>query len=116
MIKTWGDVEARQDFNIGWYVNKPPTFQQKPSVITLDVDYDNIRDGTDKNVFVFNSPPALDVERDNIKMSFLGIELIPCKCVKIVQKDNSYKLVVYKDAITAADQRTWNITIFMKDD
>jgi len=49
-------------------------------------------------------------------MSFLGAELIPCKCVKIVQKENAFKLIVYKEAITAADQRAWNITIFMKDD
>jgi hypothetical protein len=56
------------------------------------------------------------VERDKIQMSFVGIELIPCKCVKVVQKDNGYKIVVYKEAITAADQRTFNITIFMKDD
>jgi hypothetical protein len=115
-VKTWGDVEGRQDFNIAWYVNKPPTFAQKPELITLDVDYDNIRDGTDKAVFVYNSPPAIDVERDTIKMSFVGIELIPCKCVKIAQRENGYKLVVYKEAITAADQRTFNITIFMKDD
>jgi hypothetical protein len=29
-VKTWGDVEGRQDFNIAWYVNKPPSFAQKP--------------------------------------------------------------------------------------
>jgi len=65
-IKTWGDVVQKQDFNIAWYVNKPPTFPAKPSPIVLDVDYDNIRDGTDKNVFVFNSPSATDTERDQI--------------------------------------------------
>ena len=55
-VTTWGDVVARQDFSIGWYVNKPPAFTTNLASILLDVDYDNIRDGTDNNIFIYESP------------------------------------------------------------
>ena len=38
MAKTWGDVTARQEFEVSWYVNKVPEFAEKPELITIDVD------------------------------------------------------------------------------
>ena len=42
LARTWGNVTVRQDFNIAWYVNKPPTFPSKPKALIIDVDYDNV--------------------------------------------------------------------------
>lgn len=77
-VTTWGNVVHYQDLNIAWYVNKTPSFAEKPALITIDSDYDNIQDGKEDNVFVFNSPAATDEERNNIKMSFSGIAGLPC--------------------------------------
>lgn len=49
-------------------------------------------------------------------MKFSGLETIPCQCIKIVQKEDSYKVVVYKERLTIKDAGTWNLTISVKDD
>jgi hypothetical protein len=69
---------ARQNFNIGWYVNKPPEFNQKPVLIEIDADYDKIQDGSQKRTFVYKSPVAIDAEKNKILMTFTGLEGIPC--------------------------------------
>ena len=116
LVTTWGEVTQRQDFNIGWYVNKPPELPSKPAPILLEVDYDNVRDGTDNNLFKYESPDAIDVEKDQIQISFSGLDKVPCQCIKMTQVGDGYKFVVYKQQITAADANTWNITITIKDD
>lgn len=49
-------------------------------------------------------------------MKFSGLEAISCQCVKIVQQEDQYKVVVYKERLTAKDSGTWNLTISVKDD
>jgi hypothetical protein len=61
-VTTWGNIVQRQDFNLAWYVNKPPAFLAKPEAITINADYDNIQDGSEDNVYVFESPAAKDEE------------------------------------------------------
>ena len=94
MAKTWGDVTARQEFEVSWYVNKVPEFAEKPELITIDVDYDKVLNGTDKKLFTYYSPDATDLENNKIIMSFKGLEFIPCECVKVVQVGNGYKVSV----------------------
>ena len=78
MVTTYGNVVQQQDFNIAWYVNKPPTFVEKPLPIIINADYDNIQDGTEDNVFVYESPVAVDDEGNKILMEFSGFEGTPC--------------------------------------
>jgi hypothetical protein len=115
-VTTWGDVVEYQDFNIAWYVNKPPALPAKPVALTIDADYDNIQDGSEDNVFVFKSPPAVDDEKNNIKMSFSGVAGLPCQCMKVVQDGDSYKVIVYKEQISAKDVKTWTLKISLRDD
>ena len=68
MVTTYGNVVQQQDFNIAWYVNKPPTFIENPLSIIINADYDNIQDGTEDNVFVYESPVAVDDEGNKIQM------------------------------------------------
>jgi hypothetical protein len=75
-----------------------------------------VRDGTDNNFFKYESPDAIDIEKDKIQIAFTGLDQIPCQCIKMTQVGNGYKFVVYKQQITAADAKTWNITITIKDD
>ena len=49
-------------------------------------------------------------------MKFSGLKAIPCQCVKVVQKEDQYKVVIYKERLTAKDSGTWNLTISVKDD
>ena len=116
MAKTWGDVTARQEFEVSWYVNKVPEFAEKPELITIDVDYDKVLNGTDKKLFTYYSPDATDLENNKIIMSFKGLEFIPCECVKVVQVGNGYKVTVYKDRVTEKDANTWKIMIDIVDD
>jgi hypothetical protein len=116
MAKTWGDVTARQEFEVSWYVNKVPEFAEKPELITIDVDYDKVLNGTDKKLFTYYSPDATDLENNKIIMSFKGLEFIPCECVKVVQVGNGYKVSVYKDRVTEKDANTWKIMIDIVDD
>ena len=75
------------------------------------MDYDNIRAGIDDNIYKFDSPEAKDSEGDKIIMKFMGLEVIPCKCIKIIQDGSIFRFIAYTDLISQLDQNTWNITI-----
>lgn len=50
-------------------------------------------------------------------MAFYGsIENMPCKCVKVIQKGESFNIIIYKDKLTILDSKTWTLNIDLKDD
>ena len=49
-------------------------------------------------------------------MSFSGIAGLPCQCMKVLQNDQTYRVIVYKEKLSIKDSKTWTLKIELKDD
>lgn len=49
-------------------------------------------------------------------MTFSGLEEIPCNCVKVLQSEALYKIIVYKEKLSILDSKTWKLKIVLTDD
>ena len=49
-------------------------------------------------------------------MTFTWLEDIPCECVKVIQNDDLFKIIVYKERLSINDSKTWKLKITLSDD
>ena len=66
----------------------------------------------DDQVLTYTSPEAIDLEDDEIQMSF-EIPDLNCKCIEVVQRNNTFEMKIDQSNITSKDNGSYTVKIRM---